>query len=952
MKQPFQIFSWHNPFLPALKAYLDKVTNAQPGRALVIVPNNRPLEYLVDLYRKDKAAGVLPSVLPFSKVVSIWRAQDSPRPASLASLLDSAALLHQCVAEIPNAELAEKLGKQDMQFFLPWGIRLAALLEELSTHGLDGHDILYAGNDVAAPAAQLLSSLGQISQLWRDKLRAMNWSTPGLENYAAIQNSGTIPPYLRPESDRPVIIAGFYALNGAEEALLRSLWEHGAHVCLHTDTTLADPACREHAKWLKRWRASSEVVDSGNGPRCSVKFFSGYDLHSQLKELSGQLATPSDASTAIVLSRPELLLPTLHHLPDKDINISMGYPLSRAPILRLIADLFELQLGRSADGRFYWRDVLKVLHQPHVRMLSSDPEDPGKSLRGALYAIERHIRHGEKFVSIDDLAVAGQECMARTGSENAPLLADALDVLLGSFSRVHTTAELAQAITGLIDMFINYGEGVIHSFPLDAEALSRIQEAIIPVLSDTLLAEHALPLETLYTIFRQLIEGVRVPFSAFPLEGTQILGLLETRLLHFDRVFILDATDDVLPGGIAQDPLLPDSLRPMLGLPDSRSRQNVIAHNLGRLCANAGEVNFFWQDDAAQSGLFDAKKIRSRYIEQLLWKEEEKLQRLLTKDDPLLQTAKAEIHIAQPIVPRILAGSPNIRGALQALLSSGLSATALDTWLACPFSFARTYLLKLSAPDEVSEGDNAGLVGSVIHDALAHTYAPFLNKEVRKGDITLETLLENLQKCAKRAGLEEILPLPAWLMFQMAAPVRLDRFLTSQPDLTYIEALEHEFRRSVHLGGTDLVMRGKVDRLDLRNSKRILLDYKTGKVEPPDEKIWRDDAFFQSLDSPEDRQLKLEMIRSKFKTLQLPFYISLLPEEEFGNAAWVCLGEHGLEVPLIPESLQGDQENVVRKCRQMIKFAIEALVSADSYEPLAGSKCKFCPDQKICNANA
>ena len=59
----------------------------------------------------------------------------------------------------------------------------------------------------------------------------------------------------------------------------------------------------------------------------------------------------------------------------------------------------------------------------------------------------------------------------------------------------------------------------------------------------------------------ELVRAERVPFEADPLTGLQVLGMLETRLLRFSRVFLVDVTDDRLPGAPIRSPLLPDSLR-------------------------------------------------------------------------------------------------------------------------------------------------------------------------------------------------------------------------------------------------------------------------------------------------------------------------------------------------------------------------------------------------------
>ena len=100
----------------------------------------------------------------------------------------------------------------------------------------------------------------------------------------------------------------------------------------------------------------------------------------------------------------------------------------------------------------------------------------------------------------------------------------------------------------------------------------RLMRHAEPILRETCLAQTPFPPTVLHGITRQVLEQERVPFEAEPLTGMQVLGMLETRLLHFERVLIVDATDDKLPGNPAQDPLLPDSMRQVLGLPDARRR--------------------------------------------------------------------------------------------------------------------------------------------------------------------------------------------------------------------------------------------------------------------------------------------------------------------------------------------------------------------------------------------
>lgn len=153
------------------------------------------------------------------------------------------------------------------------------------------------------------------------------------------------------------------------------------------------------------------------------------------------------------------------------------------------------------------------------------------------------------------------------------ILRDTVD----TWARVHTLGGLADALSGLCDTLLVYGSGndedgagngkadIWSRFPIDAECLFRLMQRVIPALKDNGMADTPLPWPLMQAMLLELVRAERVPFEADPLTGLQVLGMLETRLLRFSRVFLVDVTDDRLPGAPIRSPLLPDSLRALLG---------------------------------------------------------------------------------------------------------------------------------------------------------------------------------------------------------------------------------------------------------------------------------------------------------------------------------------------------------------------------------------------------
>lgn len=977
---PFLIFPWQRPFLPDLKAVLEDCCDGRSGPALLIVPHNRPWRYLLQLYAKDGGPRLLPKVLTLADMVKVWRAATSDVPLHTANILDRVALLHDCVQHLTgdDAALSARFARMDMALFLPWGLRLAALLEEMLGQGLEAADLAYVENEVAAPAAALLGALGRIGRAYLSALHERRWTTPGLDQYMAGRQASRIPPLLLPGAERPVLVAGFSVLNGTEDVLLRSLWRAGAHICLHTDPALAgnEPvhwACAEHAAWLRRWQARAKLAvepdawEAAHKPRLS--FFAGYDCHSQLQAMHDMLEkdTKTNAnmpSTAVLLTDSALLMPVLHHLPDKDVNVSMGYPLTRSPLNRLLDALLRLQDGRAEDGRYYWRTLLQCLRHPYLNMLRIEDEG-GRNLflRDALRRLETLVRTGSRFV---DLAVLADECRAALPAPLSALLSQCLAITVEAPAAARSTADMAECLRGICDFLLAYGGDMWRHFPLDAEAMFRLMSHAAPILRETCLAQTPFPPAVLHGITRQVLEQERVPFEAEPLTGLQVLGMLETRLLHFERVLIMDATDDKLPGNPAQDPLLPDSLRQVLGLPDARRRERTAAHTLYRLCAGAEEVHFFWQEGISRSALFDGKKSRSRFVEQLLWEEEQRRGALLTPGEEPLAGARCTVR-ATRVLPKSLPRGAGLDAALQNLLREPLSATRLDVYLQCPLRFAWQYLCRLAPQREINEGDDPAAVGICIHNTLRALYEPYLHKEVRRGDISMKTVRARFYEALEAADLRRLLPADSCLMLETAAPLRLERFLARQPESALILALEEKLNVDLNLNGRNYAFTGTLDRLDRRDGLLYVLDYKTGTIKRHDGSLWTDAPFFEkvaracAVSGTEARTALeehptaalFEELRQRLPSLQLPCYLSMIKAKNIGapgDAALVELKEDGAEIPLLGGLVEEDLTAALAYCDLSLALVLRHLESAPHFAARRDRHCVWCPYAGLCTA--
>ena len=1090
---PFRIVPRDTDFLDALKNGVMKATRGQPGNAVVVFMHDRPRRYLRERFRYAPDVPkpcLIPRMFTERELMAAFRQEQHQKLRREAGKLDQIALLSRCVRELaePDTELCMQLAKTDDAGFFPWGVRLADLLEECFTQGLTPEDMLYTEGEVAPFGAALLGSLGKIFRRYRDALIESDLTTPGFDAFvvASALEEGTAGDDLPPLPDflagHAILLAGFGMLTGTENTLFRYLWRHGAQVFLHVDPALAENgqghwACTEQSNWIADWKADTVLACPSPGKKPKIHYFAGYDLHSQLDALRGDLIelerkdrlaaalkarsttqqlfllpssengtasplpetstsgnadnkdsitskalggrgkgtrgkgegspspsglapTPAPIPTsqldiAVALAHSGALLPVLHHLPRKDCNISLGYPLERSLLFRLLETVLDARNRRQPNGTTHWKALADLVRHPYLRLL----EVNGISLRDIFQNMETRLRNGSRHADAHAVAEgAADDFFAASSLPNVAAVMPAIRELINrilrdtvdTWARAHTLGGLADALSGLCDTLLVYGSGNDESgagngkadiwsrFPIDAECLFRLMQRVIPALKDNGMADTPLPWPLMQAMLLELVRAERVPFEADPLTGLQVLGMLETRLLRFSRVFLVDVTDDRLPGAPIRSPLLPDSLRALLGLPDTRNREQLAAYTFHRLIAGADEVWLYWQEGVETSGLFDGKKQRSRLVEELIWQEEQaRGQRLKPGREPLRTAA---LDVRPPVrVRKVVPKTPAIREQIAASLKHPLSATKLDAYLTCPLRYYYERLCAIAPIDEVNEDDDPAAVGVLLHNVLRDFYAPAVGKTVRRdaqsGDPELPFLDEKALRALFRtaldaSGLEAALPPESAAMLSVTGPERLGMFLRAQPEQTEVLSLEEEYDAEIRVGGRVRRLTGNLDRVDWREQEApegaldegaVILDYKTGRIKALRPDIWADDAFWDALDpektaeaasEPDPEHDFLPIMAQRIPTVQLLYYCYLYGQatgKPVLDAAFVALGEDGGERPLFGKGMTiEERERALSLIPRLIGFILLHMELCPEFRPREGAHCRWCSWRNVC----
>lgn len=728
---------------------------------------------------------------------------------------------------------------------------------------------------------------------------------------------------------------------------------------------------------------SSELAESASPSRPS-----------QTTQTDGN-ARQQTQGTAVVLPDTGLLMPVLHHLPRRDVNISMGYPLGRSTLFRLLETVMRLQ-ETARNGLYHWKELISLLRHPYLKMLSLQGERPlGLMLHNMETAIRTGRRHADPRTLHPDTAPESADSTVPEADARA-LLRAVLDLTVTRWETLSTPADMADTLADLCSLLLAHGGDLWDRFPLDAESIFRLMRRVIPMLRECSLAHQPFPRDVLFTILRETIRLERVPFEADPLTGVQVLGMLETRLLRFDTLHILDATEDKLPGAPAHDPLLPDSLRAMLGLPDTRHRERVAAHNFHRLIHGANHVHIYYQAGVDRSGLFEEKKARSRFVEEMLWQEERARGALLKPGIPPLHA------VTYPMPPPRHEDRPVLRSAaiaarLDEYLRRPLSPSALDTYLTCPVRFFHERLCGLSAIEQVNEGDDMAGIGELLHTVLETFFTPLTGRPVTFTEDDAERLKALFVRELYQSPIRDTLPYDSLVMLEEAGKIRLERFLKNQPATTVL-ALEQRMQAAVSVDGKTRFLAGRMDRVDRREGNIIILDYKTGKVHRPDLAVWEDEDLWQRLRNwqGEDDDT-LERLAQAMPSVQLPAYLyvysrTALPGitlpgitlsgitlsgaslsgstqpgstqpadasppiqtgygEPAHDAGWVELRSEGKELFLLGPKMEDDTRETIIHTRipQLMEFLFRHMEHAPAYRPIRGKHCQWCACANCCS---
>jgi hypothetical protein len=816
-------------FLDKIAKVLNDSFSSKLSDTIVVLPNKRAKIFLVEALKNQVEINIFSP-----EIISI---EDFIQDIACIRNIDPIELLFEfyevylSITEIPN--------QQSFELFANWAKTLLQDFNEIDRYLLDPSHVLSYLKDIedikkwgieVENKTQLLENyidfwklLPNYYQSLYNHLLNKGVGYQGLIYREAVNNLNHFSDSIK---EKQFVFAGFNALNAAEEQIIQHLIAcEKATIYWDIDQTFLNDPYHDAGLFVRRFKSSWKHYKS-NPFEWIVDDFS----HSKNIQVIGTPKTIGQAKitgsiieniikidpnttldkVAVVLGEENLLIPLLYSLPSTvgALNITMGYSSKNNPAQILIAKLFKLHtntLSRNAKSYvLYYKDVLDILTHPLV--------EPFAETNALVDVINQN----------NYTFITHQKLM-----ELNPIPSDLFLLLFqkwenGSMAVLETISNLLQTIKANLSND-NEEEKITKAF---VYAIFKTINKLINYYSQH---SHIDEIETLYAIYKQVIDLAEVSFEGEPLNGLQIMGVLESRVLDFETVIVTSMNEGKFPAGKSMNSFIPYDVKRELGLPTFKEKDAIYTYHFYHLLQRAKNIYLIYNTES--EGLDAGEK--SRFITQL--EVEKQPKHTLTQE---IYNAVLPETAYQPIV---IQKSELVMIRLKEIAEKGFSPSALTSYIRNPIDFYFQKILRISEVEEVEENIALNTLGTIIHETLEALYTPFIGKFLSENDILgcfklLDAEVLKQFKLVYKEG--EIKKGRNLLAFEVAKR-NVSNFLKVE-----LESIKNgEAIKILHLEKAcegilehpsllfPIKIAGKVDRIEERNGIIRIIDYKTGKVE-------------------------------------------------------------------------------------------------------------------------
>ena len=813
----------------------------------IVLPSERAKKYIAaSLFRKFQRPILAPEMITIDRWV---------RDLSDKTVIDKT----RALVRLFSVQLENLTNDKDASFdeFLSWGMTLLSDFDELDRYLLSSEQVFKNLSDIkeienwSFDSETLSEGQKRFMEFWdrlpdyyrrlNEQLDKENVCYMGKAYRFVAENIDVI---FRKDKERHFIFAGFNALSKAEISIMKQLQQMGrGHILINADKYYLENDSHEAGRFMRQLMKElvinklPYVEDEISSGTKQLRVIECAQHTGQVKAAATILDGLTKAEideTMVLLADESLIAPLLRNLPKKigQANITLGLPLRNTSLRTWVDLLFGIQENKSrfSTEAIYIHDLQKLWNHPFLTALLSKEE------KSKIAEVEfRLIKNNSIFQNLKSIEIG------TVPDELLALLSvnwkDDWKLAMQQIRKINDTLYQHLAKTDAFE------KAIIQGFDHALQDFENIIDEGIPAMS----------LKSFKHLFQQHWNTKSIAYHGNPLDGLQIMGLLETRLLDFKKIIVLGLNEGKMPPTNPIQTMIPMDLRSYFQLPTPRDKQGLFAHHFYRLLHACEDMWVTYTSAQESIGSNEA----SRYLIQL----ELELSRMNPNFKMERQFYSIPNETSETESVQEVQKTPEVIQRLDELFEAPISASALNKYMKCPLDFYYRHVLEFGEEDTIEEEVESSTLGTFIHNVLEKLYMPFArhNKDktlkaspppnITSFDIDkmlkeYESMIEkefyahfNKDKSAYATGKN-------LLSFKMAIELmerilkQEKKFLSQQTEPVFIEYLEAELHADleIQLAGSPKTIhfKGFVDRIDSIGGKIRIIDYKSGKVKTDD----------------------------------------------------------------------------------------------------------------------
>lgn len=692
----------------------------------------------------------------------------------------------------------------------------------------------------------------KIGTYYKQLKEALLENKTGYQGLQYKEASNNIHNFITSNRNKRFVLTGFNALNQSEEFIFQELLENGiAEIFWDTDSyylkaqNLTGKFIYQYKNKWNYYKSHDFLWTDNNLSKPKKITITGASKNvNQIKYVGEILRSSEDRfqnyqNTAIILSDEKLLPVLLNSLPEevKQVNITMGYALKNIAFSSLFEILFRMHVNKNRIGRngyFHFSDMDSFLNLSFLKDII-DQEKLKKELKG-------FIKNNTVLIHRDDISNIIESVSRRKHN------------LKSFFNDWNKNTE---EILKNIDTFIEGLKDSENLKTLETEYLFRFRSIFNELRILNAKYHYINDLNTLYQFYQQILASESMSFRGEPLQGLQVMGMLESRVLDFDNVIITSVNEGIIPEGKKQNSFIPFDIKVKFDLTTYKDKDAIFSYHFFRILQRARKVILTCNTQADEYGLGE----QSRFITQL------ELARA-TGELPLLEIERNTVN---PVVSGKQVELMEIRkneqslSKLWSLANDGFSPSTLTSYIRNPIDFYKRKVLNIKDLDSVEEDVAFNTFGTIIHSTLENLYRPYLKKILTEEDVKkMKSLIkeETKKEFLEHFSLLSISSGKNLLSYEVAAKY-ISKFLDKETEQIRtgkkIRVLELEKQIEImyqsKLLEHPVKLKGIIDRIDEVDDEIRIIDYKTGKVEPKNLKLDNWDDLILNYDKSKSFQI-------------------------------------------------------------------------------------------------